>query len=282
MIALAPLLARWIEDGAVVVTLEKVEGSTPREAGATMIVGPKISAGTIGGGQLEFHTEEVARSMLLAPEEVQRECRLLDLPLGPQMGQCCGGRVLVRLERARPHHVERLAEAERIQRENRPKVFVFGAGHTGKALVWALSLLPLAVTLVDDRPDTMTGLPAGIDSLYLDTPEIVLANASPGSAVVILTHSHAMDYKLAEIALNRGIFSYVGLIGSATKRARFLASYRRNGGQPAHIRPFVCPIGGNTVFDKRPEVIAALTAAEIVARLLPKNGDNSPDITMIA
>ena len=93
---LSDFLGRQLDEGAIIVRIERAQGSTPREAGATMIVGSHDSAGTIGGGQLEFHCLDLAREMLATGEDRRR----IDLPLGPQMGQCCGGRVEVSLARA--------------------------------------------------------------------------------------------------------------------------------------------------------------------------------------
>ena len=142
------------------------------------------------------------------------------------------------------------------------------AGHTGKALARSLALLPVAVTLIDDRPGQFGEVPETVACLQLRDPETALAAARPGSAFVVLTHSHALDYRLAEAALLRGDAAYVGMIGSGTKRARFEASFRRRHPGSKVLGGFTCPIGGSDVHDKRPEVIAALTSAELVRCLL--------------
>ncbi|MCV9938735.1 xanthine dehydrogenase accessory protein XdhC [Boseaceae bacterium BT-24-1] len=260
----ADFLAANLTDGAVIVRIAEAQGSTPREAGATMIVSARGSAGTIGGGQLEFHCIDLARNLLDSSGSQQ----LIDIPLGPQMGQCCGGRVRVAMEPATPAHLEALKQDEAEVAAGRPQVLIFGAGHTGKALARSLALLPLAVTLVDDRPGQFEELPATISCLQLDDPETALSAARPGSAFVVLTHSHALDYRLTEAALLRGDASYVGMIGSGTKRARFEASFRRRHPGSKALAHLTCPIGGSDVHDKRPEVIAVLTSAELVRCLL--------------
>lgn len=261
---LADFLAVSLSEGAIIVRIERAQGSTPREAGATMIVGSHDSAGTIGGGQLEFQCLDLAREMLATGEDRRR----IDLPLGPQMGQCCGGRVEVSLARAIPADLAALRASETKAAARRPQVLIFGAGHTGKALARCLSLLPLAVTLVDDRPGQFGDVPETVACLHLDDPETALADARPGAAFIVLTHSHALDYRLAEAALLRGDTAYVGMIGSGTKRARFEASFRRRRPGSTALTRLTCPIGGSDVHDKRPEVIAALTAAELVRWLL--------------
>lgn len=260
----ANFLAASLTEGAVIVRITEAQGSTPREAGATMIVSARSSAGTIGGGQLEFHCIDLARIMLDSGGPQQ----LIDIPLGPQMGQCCGGRVRVAMEPAAAAHLEALRQTEAKAAAERPQVLIFGAGHTGKALARSLALLPVAVTLIDDRPGQFGEVPATVACLQLEDPETALAAARPGAAFVILTHSHALDYRLAEAALLRGDAAYVGMIGSGTKRARFEASFRRRHPGSKVLGGFTCPIGGSDVHDKRPEVIAALTSAELVRCLL--------------
>ncbi|OYW60557.1 MAG: xanthine dehydrogenase accessory protein XdhC [Bosea sp. 12-68-7] len=262
--SLSAFLVRHLADGAVLVTLTHAAGSTPREAGATMAVSATGTAGTIGGGQLEFHCLDVARTMLQSGETG----RLLDIPLGPQMGQCCGGRVSVALKRARAADLAMLAASEKAEAAARPAILIFGAGHTGRALAQALAPLPFATTLIDDRDGVMDGLPAAITCIRMGDPVAAVVTARAGSAFVILSHSHALDYRLAEAALQRGDADYVGMIGSATKRARFEAGFLRAGGRREALSRLICPIGGADVDDKRPEVIAALTAAELVRSLL--------------
>jgi xanthine dehydrogenase accessory protein XdhC len=256
----AAFLTRHLSDGAILVTLTRAAGSTPRETGATMAVSATGAAGTIGGGQLEFHCLDIARAMLQSGGTE----RTLDIPLGPQMGQCCGGRVEVSLRRATSTDLAMQVARERAEAEMRPAVLVFGAGHTGRALVEALAPLPLRVTLIDDRDAVMDGLPAAVTCIRMADPIAAVATAPTGAAHVVLTHSHALDYRLAEAALQRGDASYVGMIGSATKRASFVRWARRHGGGVDTGR-LVCPIGAAGRPDKRPEVIAAFAAVEIMA-----------------
>ncbi|MDX3808077.1 xanthine dehydrogenase accessory protein XdhC [Bosea thiooxidans] len=262
--SLAAFLTAHRHEGIVLVHIEGTAGSTPREAGASMAVTANAIAGTIGGGQLEFHCIDRARHMLSEKTPDQ----ILDIPLGPQMGQCCGGRVRVSLKHCSASEAAVMAARETAEAAARPSVLVFGAGHTGRALVKALAALPFTVTLVDDRDDVMSGLPPAVTCVRIADPVGAVANASANTAFVVLSHSHALDYRLAEAALARGDAAYVGMIGSATKRSRFEASFLRSGGRRGTLARLTCPIGGSDVDDKRPEVIAALTAAELVRCLL--------------
>lgn len=261
---LTAFLVAHHRDSIVLVRIEAAEGSTPREAGACMAVSPGAIAGTIGGGQLEFHCIDLARHMLSEGAEDQ----LLDIPLGPQMGQCCGGRVRVSLKRCSASEAALMAAREKAEAAARPPVLIFGAGHTGRALAQALAPLPFSTSLIDDRDDVMSGLPAAVTCIRMADPVDAVVSAPAKAAFVVLSHSHALDYRLAEAALGRGDASYIGMIGSGTKRARFEASFLRGGGRRETLARLTCPIGGSDVDDKRPEVIAALTAAELVRCLL--------------
>lgn len=262
--SLSGFLALHLREGAILVRIMDAQGSTPREAGATMVVAATEMAGTIGGGQLEFHCIDFARRML----ETGTADQHLDIPLGPQMGQCCGGRVGVRLQRADRAMLAMLAASEKAQTAARRPVMIFGAGHTGRALAQALAPLPFTVTLTDDRDEVLGGLPAAITCIRMADPVQAVERTAAGTAFVILSHSHALDYRLTEAALARGDAAYVGMIGSATKRARFAAGFLRDGGRREALAGLTCPIGAADVDDKRPEVIAALTAAELVRCLL--------------
>src|SRR5690606_8702533 len=114
----------------------------------------------------------------------------------------------------------------------------------GHALARALALLPLQLHVVDTRPSELGGLPESVEALASPMPEAVVRTAPPGSAFVILTHDHALDFMIAAEALKRADSPYVGLVGSASKRAKFASWYRSEGGDPAALGRLVLPIGG--------------------------------------
>lgn len=189
----------------------------------------------------------------------------LDLPLGPATGQCCGGHVVLRLERADAGTVAALEELERRVLAARPTLLLFGAGHVGRAMATAFAPLPLRLLWIDSRaqefPET---IPAGVERILTDSPLDPLANAPSGSGYLVLTHSHALDFEIAEVALRRGDAAYVGMIGSATKRAKFERWFLARGREVDALAGLTCPIGAALTGDKRPEVIAALAAAELL------------------
>ena len=86
-------------DAVVLVTVARVEGSAPREAGTKMIVTRDTARHTIGGGHLELRAIEIAREVLRDGTRVPHMRRLERLALGPSLGQCCGGAVMLAFER---------------------------------------------------------------------------------------------------------------------------------------------------------------------------------------
>jgi xanthine dehydrogenase accessory factor len=243
---------------AIVAELASVRGSSPRERGAFMVIAPDALLGTIGGGALEHMVIARARKAMRG---------MLDVPLGPEIGQCCGGRAVVYLRVVLQADRERLMARLREAEVRQPHVYLFGSGHVGKALARALAALPLQVHVIDTRPDELHDLPEGVDAQAVPMPEAVVRNAPPASAFVILTHDHALDFMIAAEALKRADSPYVGMVGSKTKRATFASWYRGEGGREDDLRRLVLPIGAFGLVDKRPEVIAALAAAEIMVQI---------------
>jgi xanthine dehydrogenase accessory factor len=254
------------ERDCVLVKVTGAAGSTPRDTDAWMLVAPESLFGTIGGGQLEYMAIDHGRRALKrgdAPEA-------MTIPLGPEIGQCCGGRVALAFTRIDREKAAMLIERSDLEIASRPHVYVFGAGHVGDALAMALSLVPVRTVLVDTRENELSAVAdiPGIETCLTAMPEAVVRDAPPGSAFVILTHDHALDFLIAAEALRRDDASYVGMIGSKTKRSTFKNWLSREIGRPDLFDRLVCPIGGTTVKDKRPAVIAALAAAEVMAAAL--------------
>lgn len=245
----------------MLVRVETARGSTPREVGAWMLVSEKRTLGTIGGGQLEYIAIDAARALLARGGMRQ----LLDVPLGPEIGQCCGGRTRITIVRAEGSTLDRLFEQVERERAALPSVYVLGAGHVGRALAAALALLPVRPLLVDGREEELSMGPQGVERVLTPLPEEVVRRAPAGSAFVVLTHDHALDFLITREALARGDAAYVGMIGSKTK----LVSFRRwlAGAGEVPTDALVCPIGRAGRPDKRPEVIAAFVAAEIMQRI---------------
>ncbi len=248
---------------AIFCELASVRGSSPREQGTFMLVGRSNIFGTIGGGALEYLVIEHARRLIA---DGQAEA-VMDVPLGPEIGQCCGGRVEVALHYADARRREDLTALVAAEDDALPHVYVFGAGNVGRALAHILSILPVRLEVVDTRREELALLPHGIVSRAVAMPEAVVRSAPEGSSFVILTHDHALDFLLGQEALARSDAPYIGMVGSRTKRARFASWFAAEGGDPEALERLICPIGQQGLGDKRPEVIAAIAAAEIMVHI---------------
>lgn len=273
---------------AALVEVAGTRGSTPREKGAYMLVSRKAIHGTIGGGQLEYMAIDKARQILArSPSSRGKEARIgvdevcatLDVPLGPEIGQCCGGRVEVLIRLVDNSIADELVASSEAEEEHLPHLYVFGGGHVGKALAAAASLLPAHVVVVETRADELEGLTEAVEARLTPVPEEVVRAAPAGSAFAVLTHDHALDFLIAAEALKRGDTAYVGMIGSKTKKATFRNWFLKTaGGTEADFARLVSPIGGEAVKDKRPAVIAALAAAEMMTALALHRAGAQDDI----
>lgn len=265
--AVDQLLARLRHEDAVLVRVESTQGSAPREAGTWMAVWADALTATIGGGQLEFQATKEAREMLAgtrAPfDGIQR------YPLGPSLGQCCGGVMFLSYE-----HVT-TADAPRLQRElvaQLKPVALFGGGHVGAALARLLAALPFAVRWIDSRDGVFPDeLPAQIDTEHSEPVQDAVAALAPGSRVLIMSFSHAEDLDIVIACLKRlrerNDLPYVGLIGSKTKWATFSHRLEARGFTADELARITCPIGVPGITGKEPEVIAVAVAAQLLQSL---------------
>jgi xanthine dehydrogenase accessory factor len=244
------------------VSIRRVRGSSPREAGAEMFVSPAALYGTIGGGQLEYMAISQARQMLRNGRDFDQ----MDVPLGPEIGQCCGGRVEIDLGRMTEASRGSVLAAELARRKAEPHVYVLGAGHVGRALARFFQFLPVRCILIDNRAEELALADAHVEKRLSPMAEAEIRGAPSGSAFIVLTHDHALDFLLTSEALDRPDATYVGLIGSATKRASFERFHKTHSGQRDCAR-LICPIGATGSHDKRPEVIAAFVVAEVMTAL---------------
>ncbi len=328
------------------VTVIAAEGSTPREAGARMLVGRERLSGTIGGGNLEYRATDQARKLLGAGAGFAVQ----DYPLGPFLQQCCGGHVRLLIERldggsvswlsevgglidkGRAFELKALIGAQRLERsvladetqwvgalappvrvvcvvrgpnssvqsprtsqekivqephephERKrtpkgrreamiegdalieridaalPTLTVFGAGHVGAAIMQQFAALAFKVETFDSREEA-----SGPGVAVCDEDRLIASAAALGddAIVLILTHNHELDYRLTRAVLGHG-FRYCGLIGSKTKRVRFINRLRADGVGEEAIARLTCPIGLPSLKSKAPEVIAVAVAAQLL------------------
>jgi len=261
MTTLRDTAARWLAEGtpAVLVEVSEALGSAPREAGTRMLVSAAHCAGTIGGGHLEFKAIERARRMLAAGDTGPQSAHY---PLGPALGQCCGGAVTLAFSRLDARTVSAWPPAA-----PRFHLQLYGAGHVGRAIVRALAPLNVRVDWIDEREDEFppaSDTPAHTRRIAVDEPEAEVRDAPRGAFYLVLTHRHDLDLRIATAILKRGDFGFFGLIGSQTKRARFTHRFEAMGLAPEAIARMHCPIGVPGVAGKEPEVIAASVVAQLL------------------
>jgi len=237
-------------------------GSSPRNSDTEMFISQTDTFGTIGGGQLEYLVINHSKKMIA--ENIKKD--ILKISLGPEIGQCCGGKVEVSL--LEMYEKDKCLALNRFNKKdkNLPHVYVMGAGHVGRALALQLQHLPVRCVLIDSRVDELAKCSADVETRLSAIPEEDIKSAPRGSAYVILTHDHALDFILCGAALDRHDAKYVGMIGSKTKRVKFKKWYQVNYDNNL-IRDFTCPIGNVKNQDKRPSIIASFVAAEVIDML---------------
>ena len=148
--------------------------------------------------------------------------------------------------------------------DRRTRVWLFGAGHVGRALVKALAPLPFHITWIDDRPGFLPLAGDGLVPLRVDAPALQVANAPAGALIVAMSHSHALDFDIVQAALARDDLGFVGMIASTKKKAQLVERCRRAGISEARIRRLTAPIGMAGIGGRDPSVIAASVAAQLL------------------
>ncbi|KCV82929.1 xanthine dehydrogenase accessory factor [Actibacterium atlanticum] len=281
------------------VVMADVKGSSPREAGTAMLVWEGGQSGTIGGGALELQAAQTAHVLLRdnAPPRLER------FALGPSLGQCCGGAVTLVSEvwdKAKLDALPQQTRALNLRGGDMPlsvrralaqarngaaptgtllmdgwliepvappasPLWIYGAGHVGRALVNVLAPLPdLAITWVDTGADRYPNtIPANVTQLVATDPALVCAHAPQDAQHLILTYSHALDLDLCHQLLLRPAAG-IGLIGSKSKWARFRNRLTALGHSAAQINRIQCPIGDPSL-GKHPQAIAVGVASALLS-----------------
>ncbi|GAA4650186.1 xanthine dehydrogenase accessory protein XdhC [Kistimonas scapharcae] len=241
----------------VLATILGTTGSTPRDPGSKMVISADATFDTLGGGHLELDITKKARTLLdngIAGNHLEH------FPLGARLGQCCGGSVTVLLE---------------CFIQPGLNLALFGAGHVAQALVTILGGLPGPVRWIDNRPDMVPETtPANVRFFLEEDPVDFVETLPANSQVLILTHSHALDFELVKAALQRKDCSYIGCIGSKAKAKRFQTRLLHQGYSQTHIAQLNCPVGHPDIPGKRPMEVAVSIAASLIA--LINNNINQP------
>lgn len=243
----------------IYVEITDTKGSAPRDAGTVMAVTADGTRGTIGGGALEYQAIATAQQLLQADgDEMTRT-----VPLGPGLGQCCGGAVTLRFGRkaraAEP--AQTTPELPSAPRKAGP-LWIWGAGHVGRAVVQqAMRAQAFDITWIDTGPERFPAcVPSEITQVPASDMPRLAQHAPKDAHHLILTYSHDIDLALCAALLERG-FGFCGLIGSDTKWARFRKRLRAMGRDPG---PVTCPIGDKSL-GKHPDLIAYGTIKSLLA-----------------
>ena len=255
----------WLEQRvpAVVVEIVEARGSAPRGAGTRMLVSAVQAIGTIGGGHLEWKALATAKAMLAARELAPRRERY---PLGPALGQCCGGVVELEFSLLDDSVIQRWPAGPPLLH-----LQMHGAGHVGHAIATLLTTLDVRCDWIDERDDAFppattlgTPWPDSVQRRVVEGADGEVALAPPGAFFLVLTHDHALDFRIAEAALRRDDAGFVGVIGSKSKRERFRHRLAQRGMDEARIARMHCPVGIAGIAGKQPEIIALAVVAQLM------------------
>ncbi len=237
---------------AIFVVVEDVRGSAPRDPGTAMQVTARDTLGTIGGGALEHRAIARARNLIMENREAEET-----VALGPGLGQCCGGSVRLRYT-FRPHPVDSdqiAAVSDGLSRNNPASLWLWGAGHVGRAIVRAAPPSAVRITWVDNAPDRFPhNVPEHVATVPSPDMARLARSANAGAKHLIFTYSHDIDLALCDALLRRKV-RQIGLIGSETKWARFQSRLRALGHNQDEIARIDCPIGDKSL-GKAPQAIA--------------------------
>lgn len=283
------------QHGAVTrILVLSTKGSVPRAAGTSMLVSDTETFGTIGGGALEYQAIETAKNL-------QATVKIQKIPLGPELGQCCGGAVELLFERfettpdlkpdtgyARPIRANAprevplaIARAVTAARHGKPvemlqsegwlfeparptrrPLWLYGAGHVGRAVVESFQPLPFDITWIDtDAARYPSQILHGVTQLVATNPASLVPYAPDTAFHVVMTFSHALDLDITAAILSRR-HAWAGLIGSDTKAARFR---KRLAALNLPIERLTCPIGDPSL-GKEPAAIAIGLASDLLRR----------------
>ena len=230
-----------------------------------MVVSARQIFDTIGGGHLEYKAMQIAREMLASGKQ---DTHLERFSLGASLGQCCGGATVLLFE-----------PMGQVQAQ----IAVFGAGHVGRALVPLLASLPCRVRWIDSREEEFPAqIPHGVRKIVAEEPVDEIDDLPAGSYCIVMTHNHQLDLELTAAILKRNDFTWFGLIGSKTKRAKFEHRLRDRGFDASVVQRMRCPMGIGEVKGKLPVEIAISIAGEIIATYNANFGQHTASAEPIA
>lgn len=234
-------------------------GSTPNKVNDYMLIAENDIFGTIGGGTLEFQVINEAKKLLLTNKEKNK----LKVPLGPGIGQCCGG--FVEIELTKYSNFKNAIKNEKFDESKKLDLYIFGAGHIGQSLIHKTEFLNFNTYLIDSREEFLSQNNfKHINYLLSKKPWEITRRLKGNSIYVIVTHSHDYDFKIINEILKDNNFGYIGLIGSVTKRNKFYKRLEKLGHKKEIINKIECPIGSTIGKSKDPEEISFSILSRII------------------
>ena len=267
---ISALLEKLAQAPAVWITVLQAQGSVPRGNGTVMAVFEDDFLGTIGGGHLEFEAIAEARRCLQSYNGQANLPIEKRFALGPSLGQCCGGALVLKFEWVTDKDAKRLQALMADQTAQRfQPLALFGGGHVGKALVQTLAPLPFHVRWIDSRDEIFpSNVPPQVICEHSNPVQAAVPELAPQSRVLIMSFSHAEDLDVVAACLLRQRqhqdLAFIGLIGSATKWATFKRRLVERGFSEEECQQVTCPIGVPGITGKEPEVIAVAVAAQLL------------------
>ena len=251
--------------------LISTEGSVPRDSGTFMLITSKYLFGSIGGGQLEYSVIQKAKKFLNEKEIINNE--IINIPLGPAIGQCCGGYAQVKITKY-DNGLQSLKN-EKLIIKKLDNLYIFGAGHVGQELSSKSVDLDFNVHLIDSRNEYLKiQNEKEIIPIFTTFPWMLIKNLPKKSYYIVLTHSHDYDFKIINEILNFNSFKFLGLIGSKTKMKRFSNRLIKLGHNQTKISQIECPVGIKKITSKKPGEIAI----SIIGRLLEHRSSNTSSL----
>ena len=235
-----------------------VKGSSPNNIDDIILISQDTIFGTIGGGNLEYLVIDEAKKIL----DKKVKNKILSIPLGPGIGQCCGG--YVQIELSLHKNSKDALENESLKKNIKPNLYIFGSGHIGQAIISKLENINFNTFIIDSREDylNMTNI-KDINYLLSKKPWEIVSKLDDNSYFIVLTHSHDFDLKILNAVLKKNN-TFVGLIGSLTKKKRFYKRLINNGHNKSIVEKIECPIGIDIGNSKDPNEIAF----SIITRIL--------------
>ena len=236
-----------------------VRGSSPNNISDIILICQDTIFGTIGGGNLEYLVIEEAKKLL----NKKIKNKILSIPLGPGIGQCCGG--YVQIELSLHKNSKDALKNESLKKNIKPNLYIFGSGHIGQAIIAKLENISFNTFIIDSREDylKMTNI-KDINYLLSKEPWEIVSKLDNNSYFIVLTHSHDYDLKILNEVLKKNN-TFVGLIGSLTKKKRFYKRLINNGHKKSIVEKIECPIGIDIGNSKDPNEIAFSIITRILA-----------------